>query len=320
MRAGWLAGAGIPLISGDRLSSKVPSGVAEGYDIERIVCTDLRTEDPCMPSPFPGMDPFLETNPVFHELHTQMLAETQRQLQPQLRPKYVARLERHLSEGGVWELEVGLGSLEGKEPDIAIAGGSLRDRGRGSTALLAQPTASRTEDLGPEEIALRKQRRIVIYVRSKARLAVASIELLSPSNKERGSVGQVRYLEKRASALRGGIHWIEIDLLRGGERPPVPVQVPLSTDYQAYVAQATPTGWNHLVYGWGLRDPLPKLPIPLLGDDQAAVDLGASFRAVYDAIAADDEAAYTLDPPPPPLSDLDKSWAKALLYEKGLRG
>ena len=28
-----------------------------------------------MPSPFPGMDPFVEENPLFHELHTQMLAE-----------------------------------------------------------------------------------------------------------------------------------------------------------------------------------------------------------------------------------------------------
>jgi hypothetical protein len=27
-----------------------------------------------MPTPFPGMDPYLETNPLFQELHTQMLA------------------------------------------------------------------------------------------------------------------------------------------------------------------------------------------------------------------------------------------------------
>lgn len=40
-----------------------------------------------MHSPFPGMGPFLETNPIFQELHTQMLAEMQALLQPQLRPK-----------------------------------------------------------------------------------------------------------------------------------------------------------------------------------------------------------------------------------------
>jgi hypothetical protein len=259
------------------------------------------------------MDPYLETNPVFHELHTQMLAEMQRQLQPQLRPRYVARLERHLSEGGAWELDVGLGSLEGKEPDIVVAGGSPRGRARVSTALLAQPSASCTEALSEEELALRKQRRIVIYVRAKPRLAVASIELLSPSNKDRGSISQRRYLEKRAAALRSGLHWIEIDLLRAGDRPFVPAQPPTPATYECYVAQATSTGWNHLVYGWGLRDPLPRIPLPLLGDDQAVIDVKRCFDTVYDAIAADDEAGYDGDPPPPPLSDADQAWVKSVL-------
>src|SRR5947199_10276137 len=79
----------------------------------------LRKDD-LMPSPFPWMDPFLETNPFFQELHTQMLAEMQAMLQPQLRPKYVARLERHLSEGSVWDAPEGVISLERKEPDITI--------------------------------------------------------------------------------------------------------------------------------------------------------------------------------------------------------
>src|SRR5262249_55152614 len=102
-----------------------------------------------MPSPFPGMDPFIEANPLFQELHTQMLAEMQALLQPQLRPKYVARLERHGSEADTDEL--------------------------------------------------RKQRRIVIYVQDRPRLAVTGIELLSPGNKQPGAVAQQRYLEKRAS-------------------------------------------------------------------------------------------------------------------------
>jgi len=189
----------------------------------------------------------------------------------------------------------------------------------GSTATLARPSASRTEELDPHEIELRKQRRIVIYLRSTPRLAVASIELLSPSNKQRGSLGQKRYLEKRAAALHSGLHWIEIDLLRGGERPPIPVDIPPPSDYLAYVAQATPTGWNHLVYAWGLPGALPRLPIPLLGRDEAAVELGACFRAAYDRTAADDEADYAGEPAPPPLAEADRSWADALLRERGLR-
>src|SRR5207253_6405087 len=95
-----------------------------------------------MPSPFPGMDPFLETNPIFQEVHTQMLAEMQALLQPQLRPKYVARLERHLSEGSAWDLPAGGLSLERKEPDVTVVSRAATRKRGGSTATLAAPTAS----------------------------------------------------------------------------------------------------------------------------------------------------------------------------------
>jgi hypothetical protein len=271
-----------------------------------------------MPSPFPGMDPYLERNPIFQELHTQMLTEAQAQLQPQLRPKYVARLERHLSEGSVWDTPSELISLSGKEPDLTVAAAAAAPQLE-STAVLPTPTASATQELDADELALRRQRRIVIYVRTQARQAVASIELLSPSNKAAGSVGQARYLEKRASALHGGLHWIEIDLLRGGQRPPLAVALPQPRDYLAYVAQATPTGWKHLVYAWGLREPLPPLPIPLLGSDQALLDLGACFQVAYERIAAEDEADYAEPPPPPPLRPDDLAWAEALLQQRGMR-
>src|SRR5437764_15117523 len=103
-----------------------------------------------MPSPFPGMDPFLEQKSIFHDLHTQLLAAAQAQLQPQLRPKYVVRLERHLSEGSVWDQEEGLISLAGKEPDLTVAAREPAPP-PGSTALLATPTASAAEELDPDE-------------------------------------------------------------------------------------------------------------------------------------------------------------------------
>jgi len=271
-----------------------------------------------MASPFPGMDPFLETNPIFQELHTQMLAEMQGFLQPQLRPKYVARLERHLSEGSVWEAPAGI-SLERKEPDITIVRGTSGRKTRGAAATLAEPASSAVEELDTDELELRKQRRIVIYVQDRPRLAVTGIELLSPGNKQPGAVAHERYLEKRASALHGGLHWVEIDLLRGGMRPPIAVSAPASADYLSYVAQATPTGWNHLVYAWTLREPLQVLPVPLLGDDQAQLDLGACFAAAYDRIAADDEVDYGAQPLPPPLKKSDIVWMEQLLRERGLR-
>jgi hypothetical protein len=262
------------------------------------------------------MDPYLEQNPIFHELHTQLLAEAQALLQPQLRPKYVARLERHLSEGSVWGREEGI-SLERKEPDLTLIAGQTGEPSAGSTALLASPTLRVAEDLDADELELRKQRRIVIYVQAKPRMAVTGIELLSPSNKAAGTTGQARYLEKRSSALHGGLHWVEIDLLRGGQRPPIPLQLPAEIDYLTYVAQATPTGWNHLAYTWRLREPFPLLPIPLLGEDQARLDLGACFRQAYDRIAADDEVDYTALPPPPPVRDEDRQWLGEMLRPSG---
>jgi len=115
--------------------------------------------------------------------------------------------------------------------------------------------------LDADELELRRQRRIVIYVQDRPRVAVTSIELLSPGNKQAGAVACERYLEKRAAALHGGLHWVEIDLLRGGERPPISVSLPRGADYLCYVAQATPLGWNHLIYAWRLREALPLLPL-----------------------------------------------------------
>jgi hypothetical protein len=265
------------------------------------------------------MDPFLESNPIFQELHTQMLAEMQALLQPQLRPKYVARLERHLSEGSVWDGPQGAVSLERKEPDVTVVSGAAGRKHTGSTAVLAQPAARAAQELDADELELRKQRRIVIYVQDRPRLAVTGIELLSPGNKQPGAVAQERYLEKRASALHGGLHWVEIDLLRGGARPPMSVSLQEPADYLCYVAQATPAGWNHLLYAWALREPLPVLPIPLLGADQARLDLDGCFAAAYDRIAADAEVNYGADPPPPSLRKTDRTWMGQLLHERGLR-
>lgn len=99
----------------------------------------------------------------------------------------------------------------------------------------------------------------------------------------------------------------------------MPVAVPNSADYLSYVAQATPTGWNHLIYAWALRDPLPVLPIPLLGADQVQLDLGACFAAAYERIAADDEVDYRAASPPPPLSRSAAAWMDQLLRDAGLR-
>src|SRR5437870_13124594 len=114
-----------------------------------------------MPSPFPGMDPFVERNPLFHELHTQILAAAQGQLQPQLRPKYIAKLERYLSEGSVWDPVLDLVSLDRKEPDLTITATTAKEVESGSSAVLATPAVTFGDELDEVGLQLRKQRRIL---------------------------------------------------------------------------------------------------------------------------------------------------------------
>jgi hypothetical protein len=46
-----------------------------------------------MPSPFPGMDPYLETPDLWPDVHHQLISEIQGTLNRLLRPHYVARIQ-----------------------------------------------------------------------------------------------------------------------------------------------------------------------------------------------------------------------------------
>src|ERR1700722_3282779 len=47
-----------------------------------------------MPSPFPGMDPYLEDPDLWPDVHASLIAGIRELLAPQLRPRYVARVEQ----------------------------------------------------------------------------------------------------------------------------------------------------------------------------------------------------------------------------------
>ena len=49
-----------------------------------------------MPSPFPGMDPFIESQ-CWRDFHTAFLAEVRSALMPQIRPRYVVVIEEDVS-------------------------------------------------------------------------------------------------------------------------------------------------------------------------------------------------------------------------------
>jgi hypothetical protein len=50
-------------------------------------------EQQTIPSPFPGMNPYLEQETVWHSLHEQFPAFCQEELTAQVRPKYFVKLD-----------------------------------------------------------------------------------------------------------------------------------------------------------------------------------------------------------------------------------
>lgn len=45
-----------------------------------------------MPSPFPGMDPYIETPKIWSDFHNDLASEIRAQLNTMIQPRYVARL------------------------------------------------------------------------------------------------------------------------------------------------------------------------------------------------------------------------------------
>ena len=128
---------------------------------------------------------------------------------------------------------------------------------------------------------------------------------MSPANK--GGSGRGEYAIKRAELLKGRVNLVEIDLLLGGRPPELVGPVPAG-HFHAFVTR----GDNRRrcqVYAWSLRQPLPRLPVPLRpGDAEATLDLATAYRMTYDGGPYDLVLPYDR-PLAGPLSDTDRAWA-----------
>jgi hypothetical protein len=60
-----------------------------------------------MPSPFPGMDPYLE-GALWPDVHSALAAKVRQLLAPQVRPRYVVRLAVYLVEDSAPDGEIGI--------------------------------------------------------------------------------------------------------------------------------------------------------------------------------------------------------------------
>lgn len=144
---------------------------------------------------------------------------------------------------------------------------------------------------------------------------VTAIEILSPVNKS--WQGRRAYLEKRDQLHASRVNLVEIDLLLGG--PPLPMKRRIEPGgYYAVVARGRRLPVAE-VYRWTVRDPLPRLPIPLREPDpDVPIDLATLVNRVYDL----GRYARTLRrqaplPEAAPLSPDDRAWVESVVGRPG---
>jgi hypothetical protein len=269
-----------------------------------------------MPSPFPGMDPYLESPDWFPDLHGSLIVFMKGMLQQSLPDPYYAQ-----SSQRVW-LEY---SRRHIEPDVEVARSARKARGRsrgGGLALMAEsrdggPLVVTVETIehGPfKESFLEIRRR-----RGKEVQIVTSIEVLSPSNKKKGNPGRTKFLAKQRETLESETtHLVEIDLLRGGAHAlAVPRDLVVAKagrfDYLVSIHRFDRPN-DYLIYPISLPDRLPEIAIPLLpGDPDVPLDLQAVFDRSYDFGPYRREVDYGTDPIVPRLSPEHANWGSAWL-------
>ncbi len=254
-----------------------------------------------MPSPFPGMNPYLEQADVWNDFHQGLIVQIQYALRRQLDPHYIVKIEEHLyiheppAEGrrllGHADVALTPPHPTGKAPGVAVLGAPAK----------VELEAFQVERLSRVEVRDRTGRQLI-----------TAIELLSPTNKYAGA-DRDQYLTKRRQLLASPAHFVEIDLLRGGPRMPM-----TGLPECAYCVLVSRYEERPRADVWPirLRDPLPVIPIPVRAPDpDARLDLQDLLHCCYDS-AGYGTYIYA-GAPSPNLSAEDAAWAEQIL--QGIR-
>lgn len=224
-------------------------------------------------SPFLGMDSYTEARHLWKGIHTQLIGELSiHLLPPLLAPIYYVDVEPSLQVRS-----------QNLYPDLQILTVAHRSPLHKPSGL-AMPVAEATMQLitlpEPDDTDEEEEESAIFIREAASEQLVTVIELLSYSNKTKGKHKRARYLTKRRDLLMSGIHLVEIDLLRWGERvvdglPNHPYHVPVTR------ADEQPRG---SVWSFGLLDPIPTIPLPLLNiDEYVPLPLQSAYTTIYQA-------------------------------------
>jgi hypothetical protein len=268
-----------------------------------------------MPSPFPGMDPYLEGY-LWVDVHNALASKIRQHLAPKIQPNYTVRLEVYLVQDTAPESEIGIlypdvevlrrASMPPRSPQPAgspYPSDSPQPSKRGN--LLVTPAPLTLPLMPPIEVRI-----VTVEIRDAAsNTLVTSLEILSPVNKR--EPGITLYRQKRQRLHNANVHLIEIDLLRRGTRPFAHPRLPVVS----YLVTLTRAQAEQVeVWPIALPDPLPIIPVPLRSPDgEVPLDLGAALRAIYDEAFYNLSIDYRQPPPNPALSEVDAAWLETQL-------
>ena len=271
-----------------------------------------------MPSPFPGMDPYLEQSTVWERFHAWFV----RKLTELSLPKVQALGCWIDVEYSVYQREPGGEFTLLGEPDETLgveqADWSPGESSSGGAAVaVTKPQAVHEVYLDPASLERFKQAYLVVREKGKQRSVLAVVEVLSPANKSGGY--KARYQDKRRQFMSSPAHFLEIDFLRSGENLSRDIFIDLVNPYFIFLARKTRFGRSEEVISLRLQDPLPVVGLPLSPSRPILpLDLPAAFAAAYD-LSIPPWLIHYNEPPPGPLSKAEEEWIDQWLRGKGLR-
>lgn len=251
-----------------------------------------------MPSPFPGMDPYLESPPFWGVLHSNLLTFVQGELKRRLPTNYSV-----WSDIYIWLHEPDAETRRGKPDDFITT--SHMQEAEGSLMTLAAPATT----ILP---AIRREGNKYLKIKEvHSDRVVTVIEFLSPANKA-GGEDYDAFLAKRNEYLATRTNIVEIDLHRTGRRMPMGEPSPPRADYYVFICRAEDFP-KTAIWPFGVRDPLPEIPVPLKPEDGfVLLPLKLPFDLAYDQGPYDREVDYAR-PPRIELQGEDANWATELL-------
>jgi hypothetical protein len=264
-----------------------------------------------MPSPFPGMNPYLESQ-HWQGVHHLLIAELARYLNANLPSTYYAAVEVRIYETIDADDSEAKATLVGIPDNIVVQAEHLPESpSRSPLATIAKPVMVMVPIVEEVEEGYLEIREVDTHE------VITALELLSPKNKQPGK-GRKKYEEKRQQILSSGTHLVELDLIRRFRAMEFSGAF-VDSDYRILVSRS-PQRPRAELYKFNLSDAIPVFPVPLRSQHaDVAIDLKLLLDNIYDVGAYSRQINYTQEPPEPKLSEDDRLWCDQILKNQGLR-